>query len=73
MFEIFNRLSTKRDGSGIGLALIRRIADQYGGRAWVDSAPGEGCTFSVHIPDTPRESRPEGEQLSVSRQMQIGD
>jgi two-component system phosphate regulon sensor histidine kinase PhoR len=37
-------------GSGIGLALVKHIAESHGGRAWVESASGEGSTFVVTIP-----------------------
>ena len=37
-------------GSGIGLALVKHIAESHGGRAWVEGAPGQGSTFVVTIP-----------------------
>jgi signal transduction histidine kinase len=37
-------------GSGIGLALVKHIAESHGGRAWVESAVGQGSTFIVTIP-----------------------
>jgi two-component system phosphate regulon sensor histidine kinase PhoR len=37
-------------GSGIGLALVKHIAESHGGRAWVESAAGQGSTFVVTIP-----------------------
>jgi signal transduction histidine kinase len=38
-------------GSGIGLTIVRAIAGQYGGRAWVEDAPGGGARFLVDLPD----------------------
>ena len=52
VFGLFNRLHAvdEHAGSGIGLALCRRIVERHGGELWVDSEPGEGATFSVTLP-----------------------
>jgi two-component system phosphate regulon sensor histidine kinase PhoR len=54
IFERFVRGSTARGlpirGSGIGLALVKHIAESHGGRAWVVSAAGHGATFVISIP-----------------------
>jgi two-component system OmpR family sensor kinase len=53
-FERFWRADPARTrtsgGAGLGLAIVAAIADAHGGRAEVESAPGEGATFRVHLP-----------------------
>lgn len=51
IFEMFQRLHGEENpGSGIGLALCKRIIERCGGTLWVDSEPGKGSTFSFTIP-----------------------
>ncbi len=48
LFKLF--YTTKEKGSGLGLAVSKKIIDDHGGYISVDSQPGEGTVFSVHIP-----------------------
>lgn len=52
VFKIFQRLHNRRDysGTGIGLALCKRIIERSGGRVWLESEPGEGSTFYFTMP-----------------------
>ena len=50
VFRVFERLSSSGEGTGIGLAIVRRIAESCGGRAWMEEAPGSGCRLVFELP-----------------------
>ncbi|MBC8010262.1 MAG: PAS domain-containing protein [Burkholderiales bacterium] len=52
IFDIFQRLHRAEDypGTGIGLAIVRKAMERTGGRAWAESAPGQGAVFYLEAP-----------------------
>ncbi|HVT88554.1 MAG TPA: HAMP domain-containing sensor histidine kinase [Tepidisphaeraceae bacterium] len=50
IFEPFRRLSSEKEGSGMGLAIVARIIEMHGGRVWVESRPGSGAAFWISLP-----------------------
>jgi len=54
LFERFYRVDKSRSrqmgGTGLGLAIVKHIAQAHGGRVTIESTPGKGSTFSIHLP-----------------------
>jgi len=50
VFRVFERLSSTGEGTGVGLAIVRRTVESVGGRVWIEETPGGGCTVNFELP-----------------------
>lgn len=52
IFGLFQRADSETEGTGVGLAISKRVIDVHGGRLWVESQTGQGSTFWIGLPET---------------------
>ena len=49
VFRLFERVSSDQPGSGVGLAIVKKVVEQYGGKIWIESEVGQGAEFHFTI------------------------
>jgi signal transduction histidine kinase len=50
VFGLFYKVDRKSEGTGAGLSIFKRIIDFHGGRIWIESELGKGCTICFTLP-----------------------
>jgi len=54
VFEIFQKLNNNQDSNGVGMSIVKKIIDNYGGKIWFESEVGQGTTFKFNLPRSMR-------------------
>ena len=68
IFEMFQTAGSGQSGKksgGLGLTIVKKIVESHRGKIWIDSAPGKGTRFVIHLPDGEHESAPTPEHPPV--------
>ena len=50
VFEIFQKLNNNKDSNGVGMSIVKKIVQTYGGKIWFESEVGKGTTFKFNLP-----------------------
>jgi two-component system, sporulation sensor kinase E len=54
VFEIFQKLNNNQESNGVGMSIVKKIIDNYGGKIWFESEVGQGTTFKFNLPRSMR-------------------
>lgn len=74
VFQPFVRLlMSDADGSGIGLTIIQRIVDLYGGNVWIEEADGSGCIVQFTVPSFQEQEGASNDRWQVSKVPEVAD
>ena len=52
VFEIFQKLNNNADSNGIGMSIVKKIIESYGGKVWLESQVGQGTTVMIQLPQS---------------------
>jgi signal transduction histidine kinase len=74
VFQPFVRLlMSEAAGNGIGLTIIQRIVELYGGKVWIDGAEGPGCTVQFTLPSFQEREGASNARMQASRVPDVVD
>ncbi|MCX8207770.1 MAG: ATP-binding protein [Methanothrix sp.] len=59
VFRLFYKIDSRSEGTGAGLAIVKKIIEIHGGRVWIESEPGRGCTVLFTLPVVSSEKIPD--------------
>ena len=50
VFQIFQKLNNNKESNGVGMSIVKKIIESYGGKIWFESEVGKGTTFKFNLP-----------------------
>jgi len=64
---------SEADGNGLGLTIVQRIVELYGGKVWIEGAEGSGCTVQFTVPSFQEQEGALNARMQASRVPDMGD